>query len=687
MASLSSPPANNSSGSPNPGTFSENIKVSIRVKPNTANNHNDIKHRTIPRTTVDASWAIRENQISSSEFGDFKFDHVFQTPQPTAQVFDTAVKDLVGQVMAGYNGMVFAYGMTGSGKTHSMQGSNADPGIIPLAVNSVFDYIGINSPPYTMFKIKVSYLEIYNEQLRDLLAPSTSADDIRIRDDPRRGVRAIGAKEIEVDTPEALLQAIQSGNNLRRTEGTEFNANSSRSHAVVQIIVESTSYPPESSVLPLSGHGLSKNIGSALTRASTLYLCDLAGSERATSQTERRKEGAYINKSLLTLGTVISRLSLGGAASHIPYRDSKLTRLLQPALSGRSLVSVLCTVDFSNHTETVSTLRFAARAKNIMISAKRSNENSVASTPSALSFELANAKKLIEQLTNQVQTLKMENLALKTKASNSVTASANSSRPTSGGSATSYTLQLEVENKILNERMEHLTRLFNDDHLDSLIGATVDDGQRLSPRSKDESKRKESEYKAYIVQLEKQVYEQSVRLHTSSPGSGSISPISTFFPNANFPHINNGGNISSSSSSSNSGAGTALGSNFNANSNYVLGKPPITSSSPSNAFPSSTQQYYAEMVTQLKEEVGDLKKSNSDKDCIISKLKHLNNRKENLASKPLQPLTINTNNASTSLESPVHSPAYLRYYYASSNNSPNFSVQPLKPAVDEPFIF
>ncbi|KAF5101843.1 hypothetical protein D0Z00_000705 [Geotrichum galactomycetum] len=688
MASLSSPPANNSSNSPNPGTFSENIKVSIRVKPSIANNHNDMKHRTIPRTTVDASWAIRDNQISSSEFGNFKFDHVFQTPQPTAYVFDTAVKDLVDQVMAGYNGMVFAYGMTGSGKTHSMQGSNADPGIIPLAVNSVFDYIGINSPPYTMFKIKVSYLEIYNEQLRDLLAPSTPADDIRIRDDPKRGVRAIGAKEIEVDTPEALLQVIQSGNNLRRTEGTEFNANSSRSHAVVQIIVESTSYPPESSVLPLSGHALPKNLGSALTRASTLYLCDLAGSERAASQTERRKEGAYINKSLLTLGTVISRLSLGGAASHIPYRDSKLTRLLQPALSGRSLVSVLCTVDFSNHTETVSTLRFAARAKNIMISAKRSTEDSVVSSPSAMSFELANANRLIEKLTNQMQTLKMENLALKTKASTGVNASANNSRPTSDGSVTSYTLQLKIENKILNERIEHLTRLFDDDHLDSLIGATVDDDQRLSPRAKDdESKRKESEYKAYIAQLEKQVYEQSVRLRTSSVGSGSVSPTSTFFPNAKFSHINNGGNNNNNNSIS--GAGTTTpGSHFNANSNYVLGKSPISSSSPPNAFPSSTQQYYAEMVAQLKEEVDDLKESNSDKDRIISKLKHVNKRKENLTAKPLPPLTINTHSASTAhIESPVHSPAYLRYYYASSNNSPNILVQPLKPAVDEPFIF
>lgn len=685
MASLSSPPANNTSVSPNPGIFSENIKVSIRVKPSVANSHNDMKHRTIPRTAVDTSWAIRGNQILSSEFGNFKFDHVFQTPQPTAQVFDTAVKDLVDQVMGGYNGMVFAYGMTGSGKTHSMQGSNADPGIIPLAVNSVFDYIGINSPPYTMFKIKVSYLEIYNEQLRDLLAPSTPADDIRIRDDPRRGVRAIGAKEVEVDTPEALLQVIQSGNNLRRTEGTDFNTNSSRSHAVVQIIVESTSYPPESSVLPLSGKGAPNNIGNALTRASTLYLCDLAGSERAASQTERRKEGAYINKSLLTLGTVISRLSIGGAANHIPYRDSKLTRLLQPALSGRSLISVLCTVDFSHHTETVSTLRFAARAKNIMVSAKRSNEDSVVSSTSAMVLELANANKIIEQLTNQMQTLKMENLALKTKISTSATASANSSRPTSGGSASSYTLQLEVENKILNERVEHLTRLFDDDHLDSIVGVTVDDDQRLSPRLKDETKRKESEYKAYISHLEKQVYEQSLRLGTSSVGSGSASPSSAFFPNANLSHIN--GNTNSRISNNTTGIATP-GSIFNANSNYVLGKAPMGLNSPSNAFPSSTQQYYSEMVAHLKEEVDDLKESNTDKDRIITKLKYLSKRKENLTSKLPPPLTINTNNASAAhLESPVHSPAYQRYYYTSGDNSPNFSVQPLKPAVDKPFVF
>lgn len=677
MASLTSPSDSGSSNYNSGSTYSGNIKVSIRVKPSGTNNN--INNKAVLRTNTDAKWAIHDNQISSSEFGNFKFDHVFQTPQPTTHVFDTAMKDMIAQVMAGYNGMIFAYGMTGSGKTYSMQGLNDNPGIIPLAVNSIFEHIRSNSPSHLEFKIKVSYLEIYNEQLRDLLAPSTPVDDIKLRDDPKRGVRAFGAKEIQVDTPEALMQAIQSGNSLRRTEGTEFNANSSRSHAVVQIIVESTSYSTSLSSKSFSAAGQSKIIGGAFTRSSTLYLCDLAGSERAVSQTERRKEGSYINKSLLTLGTVISRLSLGGAANHIPYRDSKLTRLLQPALSGRSLVSVLCTVDFSNHTETVSTLRFAARAKNIIVSAKRNPEDATGSS-SAASIELANANKLIEKLTNQVQTLKMENLALKTKTDVSGNKS-NSGRSVSS----SYTMQLEVENKILHERVDHLTRLFDDSYLESLIDTNVDEDRRITPNSCDDLKQKEIEYKTYISQLEKQVYEQGVRLRTSSVGSGAVSPTNTFFPNVNFSHINSnsGGNNSSSRSSSSSTEIFTPDQNINSNSNYVLGKSPISPISPQIGFSPSTQQYYAEMVAQLKEEVEDLKESNADKDRIIKTLQYISQRKKTIPS--ASSLTISTN--APYLESPLHSPAYSRYYHASSNNNSNLPVQPHKSAVDESFSF
>lgn len=289
--------------------------------------------------------------------------------------------------MEGYHGTVFAYGMTGTGKTFSMQGTATSPGVIPLAITDIFSYI--RETPHREFLLRVSYLEIYNEKIHDLLSPPAISmcagvpqqEEIKLREDSKRGVYATPLKEEIVQSPTQLLRVIARGDHARRTASTQYNTRSSRSHAVVQIVVESRER------LPGIGSGQEGKRSAVIpggVRVSTLSLIDLAGSERAAESKERRTEGAHINKSLLTLGTVIARLSGDKDKSgnptdkdgkHLPYRDSKLTRLLQGALSGNSLVSILCTIQIgsqgsaataNSHTgETLNTLKFAAQARTI----------------------------------------------------------------------------------------------------------------------------------------------------------------------------------------------------------------------------------------------------------------------------------------------------------------------------------
>lgn len=620
-ASMRSPTPNNmrrpGTPSSNNGasSYSGNIKVSIRVKP-----EEDSITPSNPRNSMVGSnntgWDIDpvKNSIASKELGEFTFDKVFHGPVSNEQVYTHSVRELVDKVMAGFHATVFAYGMTGSGKTFSMQGTNNNPGIIPLSVYSIYDHIK-QTERERSYNVKVAYLEIYNEHLNDLLNPSTPSDEIRIRDsstasgNSNRLIRAVGLKEVAVESPEQLLETIAQGDQIRRTEGTDFNARSSRSHAVVQINIEST---PKSA--GPRGVGLKHN--------STLYLCDLAGSERAVSHSERRKEGAYINKSLLTLGTVIARLSSGGGGGHIPYRDSKLTRLLQPALSGKSLVSVLCTLQTSGATaaymETVSTLRFAARAKNVIVNVKRNEE-------------LANDPKTVERLMQQVEAQKLEIQQLRSSSGSSSTSSsaAFSSPASSASSATSSPPpdsnnnsekmnQLEAENKILNERVEHLTRLCDDSRLEEVLGFSADDYGSSSDNDSDtgvnrRQNQRIDEYKSYISHLEKQLYQQELS-HKTNNNNSSLS-----------------GSVESASSSS---------------------------------------QHYADIIQDLKDEIEELRESNQDKDRIISALRSVNRRKENLASFN----TASNSSLNTTTSTPNHSSAYTRYYFstptAANNNMP-----------------
>ena len=386
--------------------------------------------------------------------------------------------------MEGYHGTVFAYGMTGTGKTFSMQGTASSPGVIPLAITDIFSYI--RETPSREFLLRVSYLEIYNEKIHDLLSMPTAntvggagqQEEIKLREDSKRGVYATPLKEEIVQSPTQLLRVIARGDQARRTASTQFNARSSRSHAVVQIVVESRERMPGSAV----GGDAGKRSGllPGGVRVSTLSLIDLAGSEKAAESKERRQEGAHINKSLLTLGTVISKLSewkekesKGGDkdGKHLPYRDSKLTRLLQGALAGNSLVSILCTIQINasgtaaavntHTTETLNTLKFASRAKNNIVSHAKKAEESLGAGGEG------GARVLLERYRMEIQELRqqLDSQAKKKKGEvevevEEVDSEVEKARESQAAERhEEQILEMQLARTALKERIDHLNRL------------------------------------------------------------------------------------------------------------------------------------------------------------------------------------------------------------------------------------
>ncbi|KAI9477418.1 kinesin motor domain-containing protein, partial [Coemansia mojavensis] len=256
--------------------------------------------------------------------------------------------------MGGFNGTIFAYGQTSSGKTHTMHGSGQEPGIIKLAVQEIFDTV--KNDTKREYLIRVSFLEIYNEVLRDLLEPTKC--NLKIHENAKREIFVGDLSEHIVFNAEHVEEILQKGDRNRHIAGTNMNERSSRSHTIFRIVIESRSLAESEEFM-------------GAVMVSCLNLVDLAGSERVGqtgAEGQRLKEGAHINKSLLALGTVIGRLSEDGSDyGHIPYRDSKLTRILQPSLGGNAKTLIICTITPSPDyiDEALSTLKFASRAKTI----------------------------------------------------------------------------------------------------------------------------------------------------------------------------------------------------------------------------------------------------------------------------------------------------------------------------------
>ncbi|GLT27119.1 hypothetical protein SLA2020_021450 [Shorea laevis] len=350
----------------------ENVTVTVRFRP--------LSPREI-RQGEEIAWYADGETIVRNEHNPsiaYAYDRVFGPTTTTRHVYDVAAQHVINGAMEGINGTIFAYGVTSSGKTHTMHGDQRSPGIIPLAVKDAFSII--QETPNREFLLRVSYLEIYNEVVNDLLNPA--GQNLRIREDAQ-GTFVEGIKEEVVLSPAHALSLIAAGEEHRHVGSTNFNLLSSRSHTIFTLTIESSPCGENSE-------------GEAVT-LSQLNLIDLAGSESSKAETTgvRRKEGSYINKSLLTLGTVISKLT-DGRASHIPYRDSKLTRLLQSSLSGHGRVSLICTVtpSSSNSEETHNTLKFAHRAKHIEIQAAQNR--------------IIDEKSLIKKYQNEIRCLKEE---------------------------------------------------------------------------------------------------------------------------------------------------------------------------------------------------------------------------------------------------------------------------------------
>ncbi|KAK4441131.1 Kinesin-like protein KIN-5D [Sesamum alatum] len=314
------------------------------------------------RKEVCAVQNIANKQIDRT----FLFDKVFGPSSQQKDLYDQAVCPIVFEVLEGYNCTIFAYGQTGTGKTYTMEGGArkkngefpSDAGVIPRAVRQIFDILEAQSAEYSM---KVTFLELYNEEITDLLAPeecSKFTDDkskkpIALMEDGKGGVLVRGLEEEIVTTANEIYKILEKGSAKRRTAETLLNKQSSRSHSIFSITIHIKECTPE---------------GEEMIKCGKLNLVDLAGSEnisRSGAREGRAREAGEINKSLLTLGRVIN--ALVEHSGHVPYRDSKLTRLLRDSLGGKTKTCIIATVSPSIHCleETLSTLDYAHRAKNI----------------------------------------------------------------------------------------------------------------------------------------------------------------------------------------------------------------------------------------------------------------------------------------------------------------------------------
>ncbi|KAH6669517.1 P-loop containing nucleoside triphosphate hydrolase protein [Halenospora varia] len=294
----------------------------------------------------------------------FAFDRVFDENTTQAEVYEDTTKGLLDSVLEGFNATVFAYGATGCGKTHTITGTPLQPGIIFLTMQEMFEKIAERSDE-KQTDISLSYLEIYNETIRDLLVPGGSKQGLMLREDANQAVSVAGLSSHHPKDVNEVMQMIVNGNAYRTISPTAANATSSRSHAVLQINV--------------AQKDRNADVNEPHTMA-TLSIIDLAGSERASAtknRGERLLEGANINKSLLALGGCINALCDPRKKNHVPYRNSKLTRLLKFSLGGNcKTVMIVCVSPSSAHfDETQNTLRYANRAKNIQTKVTRNVYN------------------------------------------------------------------------------------------------------------------------------------------------------------------------------------------------------------------------------------------------------------------------------------------------------------------------
>ena len=363
-----------------------NVKVFCRIRPE---NEKELQSgfSQCLSVTSPTSLKIKTDQQplhtqsdSTPQYQEFTFDSVFPQTTPQSQIFNETAKPLITSALNGINCTLFCYGQTSSGKTFTMEGIKDDlhlKGIIPRTMDYIFELIPQSSNELE-FSIKCQYYQIYNEKIQDLLDPHKT--DLTIREDKSKGIWIEDCTEVYVSSKEEMKEVFQCGNNNRVVSATEMNKGSSRSHSLFCVTV------------------FQRNVITGSTQSGKMCFVDLAGSEKMSKTRidggSGLKEAQNINKSLMTLGMVINALT--DNASHVPYRDSKLTRVLQESLGGNSLTTLIvtCSANGYNQSESLSTLRFGQRAKLIKNKVTANTQRSA----KELLLQLSKANEKIKQL-------------------------------------------------------------------------------------------------------------------------------------------------------------------------------------------------------------------------------------------------------------------------------------------------
>lgn len=405
---------------PSAGAKGETIKVCVRIRPlvrsdkdadeimawawDTQTIHQDkfppsrqMMARRVSMTRRDPEFEMPTSRpfdplLDAAYGGSYVFDHLFHPEHTNEDIYRDVIHNIVSKAMMGYHGSVFTYGQTSSGKTYTMTGTAKSPGIIPQAVFDLFEMV--ENYPDREFLIRICYLEVYKEQVKDLLnSDPVGSLSIKVLHDPKTNkITMIGLREQVVNSPQQVMQFLQSGEALRHVGATNMNEQSSRAHTVFRVIIESKDREggPRTPI-----------------RQSTLNMIDLAGSENSkmTGSTGiREQEGRFINQSLLALSTIIQRLS-EAKTQHLPFRDSKLTRILQEPLSGNAVIAIICTVTPALRCadETHNTLKFATRAKKVKLEAATVNEltDERGALLKTYQEEIAMLKRKLEEMANR----------------------------------------------------------------------------------------------------------------------------------------------------------------------------------------------------------------------------------------------------------------------------------------------
>ncbi|XP_068816237.1 kinesin-like protein KIF3A isoform X3 [Struthio camelus] len=364
----------------------DNVKVVVRCRPLNEREKATGYKMAVNVDEMRGTITVHKTDSSNEPPKTFTFDTVFGPESKQLDVYNLTARPIIDSVLEGYNGTIFAYGQTGTGKTFTMEGVRAVPelrGIIPNSFAHIFGHIA-KAEGDTRFLVRVSYLEIYNEEVRDLLGKDQT-QRLEVKERPDVGVYIKDLSAYVVNNADDMDRIMTLGHKNRSVGATNMNEHSSRSHAIFTITIE------------CSEKGVDGNMH---VRMGKLHLVDLAGSERqaktgATGQ--RLKEATKINLSLSTLGNVISAL-VDGKSTHVPYRNSKLTRLLQDSLGGNSKTMMCANIgpaDY-NYDETISTLRYANRAKNIKNKA-RINEDPKDALLRQFQKEIEELKKKLEE--------------------------------------------------------------------------------------------------------------------------------------------------------------------------------------------------------------------------------------------------------------------------------------------------